>query len=516
MSLESAIIEKVSFSGFLFTNDFIVLLPEFFLISTGIFLLVYSVVFSTSATYNYPLLSYNVGWLTILTFLYTIILISNAKVDNAIVLYNTLIIDDFSQFAKICCLLASGCSILISTQYLKSESLNASESMILILLATVGMVFCISSADFISLYLTIELQSLAFYVLAALKRNSEFSTEAGIKYFLLGAFSSGLLLFGCSLIYGFTGTISFVECAKLFTETSTSTGSSVANSACELAIIFLLTGFLFKIAAAPFHNWSPDVYEGAPTPVTAFFTIAPKLAFFAVFIRLFLESFFDFINTWQMILILTSIFSMILGAFGALAQNKIKRFLAFSSISHAGYLLIGFASANIEGIQSFLLYIIVYIVMNVIAFSIILSGTRHTKHSNNTVVHMKYITDLAYLAKTNPILAITFTVTMFSMAGVPPFAGFYSKAFLFFAALNSNLGVLAVLGVLTSVLTCFYYLRIIRIMYFSVPKTWCNSVQVPRENAYILALSFFFLTFFVVNPTPLYLVIHKAALALCI
>lgn len=514
MSLESAIIEKVSFSGFLFTNDFIALLPEIFLITTGISLLVYSVVFSTSATYNYPLLSYNVGWLTILTFLYVIILISNAKIDNAIVLYNTLIIDNFSQFAKICCLLASGCSILISTNYLKSESLNASESMILILLATVGMVFCISSADFISLYLTIELQSLAFYVLAALKRNSEFSTEAGIKYFLLGAFSSGLLLFGCSLIYGFTGTLSFIECAKIFTETSTSLSSSVANSACELAIVFLLTGFLFKIAAAPFHSWSPDVYEGAPTPVTAFFTIAPKIAFFAVFIRLFLESFFDFINTWQMILILVSSFSMILGAFGALAQNKIKRFLAFSSISHAGYLLVGFASANIEGIQSFLLYIIVYIVMNIIAFSIILSGTRHTK--NHMISHLKYITDLAYLAKTNPVLAVTFTVTMFSMAGVPPFAGFYSKAFLFFAAINSNLGVLAVLGVLTSVLTCFYYLRIVRIMYFSVPKTWCNSIQVPRENAYLLALSFFFLTFFVVNPTPLYLLVHKAAIALCV
>ncbi|MBJ6361734.1 NADH-quinone oxidoreductase subunit N [Paenibacillus sp. MAHUQ-46] len=518
MYLNQPIYNQVSFSSFLFENDYLALIPEIFLISAGIFLLVYGCIFSTSSTYNFPILSTNIGWFVILTFIYTILLIYNAEINNAILLYNTLVIDDFTQFIKICCLLASAVTILISLDYLKAKSLNAFESMILILLATVGMLFLISSADFISLYLTIELQSLAFYVLAALKRNSEFSTEAGIKYFLLGAFSSGLLLFGCSLIYGFTGTISFSECAKLFAGTA-GLSESISTStfsipACQLGIIFLLTGFLFKIAAAPFHMWSPDVYEGAPTPVTTFFTVTPKLAFFAAFLRLFLEGFYDLIDTWQTVIIISSSISMILGAFAALTQNKIKRFLAFSSISHAGYLLVGFACASIEGVQSLLLYLIVYIVMNIAVFAIILSGTRHTK--NHTLSQIKYITDLAYLAKTNPLIAITFTITMFSMAGIPPFAGFYSKAFLFFSALSSNLGLLAILGILTSVLTCFYYIRLIRIMYFSIPKTWCNSVRIPRGNAYILALSFYFLTFFIFYPAPLYLVVHKAALALCI
>lgn len=510
----STFYKQVSFSSFLFENDFIALFPELFLLTTGIFLLAYGCLTSTSSSYNYPLLSYNMSWFVALTFLYTILLIYNAQINNAILLYNTLVIDDFTQFMKISCLLASTVCILISLDYFRSESLNAFESLILILFATAGMLFCISSADFISMYLTIELQSLCFYVLAALKRNSEFSTEAGIKYFLLGAFSSGLLLFGCSLIYGFTGTLSFSECAKIFAGTTTFSSYSFSIPACQLGLIFLLVGFLFKIAAAPFHMWSPDVYEGAPTPVTAFFTITPKLAFFAVFIRLYLESFYDLMETWQTVIILASSASMVIGAFAALSQNKIKRFLAFSSISHAGYLLIGFACGSIEGIQSLLLYLIVYIFMNIAVFAIVLSGTRHSK--NHTILHIKYITDLAYLAKTNPVLAITFTITMFSMAGVPPFAGFYSKAFLFFAALSSNLGFLAVLGVLTSVLTCFYYIRLIRIMYFSTPKTWCSSARVPRANAYALSLSFFFLTFFIAYPAPLYLLIHKAALALCL
>ena len=239
------------------------------------------------------------------------------------------------------------------------------------------MLFLVSSADFISMYLAIELQSLCFYVIAAIKRNSEFSTEAGLKYFLLGAFSSGLLLFGCSLIYGFTGVTNFSELAKIFTGgTQEILLSTSSLPACELGMVFLLVGFLFKIAAAPFHMWSPDVYEGAPTSVTAFFMITPKAALFGVFLRIFLESFYDFFLPWQKILIVSSVTSMIIGSFAALSQTKIKRLLAFSSIGHVGYLLAGFACGTIEGIQALLIYLVVYIVMNINMFAFLLCPVR--------------------------------------------------------------------------------------------------------------------------------------------
>lgn len=376
------------------------------------------------------------------------------------------------------------------------------------------MLFLVSSSDFISMYLAVELQSLCFYVIAAIKRNSEFSTEAGLKYFLLGAFSSGLLLFGCSLIYGFTGVTNFSELAKIFTGGTEGILLSTSSlPACELGMVFLLVGFLFKIAAAPFHMWSPDVYEGAPTSVTAFFMITPKAAILAVFLRIFLESFYDFFLSWQSLVILASMSSLVIGSLAALSQTKIKRLLAFSSIGHVGYLLAGFACGTIEGIQALLIYLVVYIVMNINMFAFLLCSVRRdTSYSTSRI---KYITDLSYLAKTNPILALTFTITMFSMAGIPPLAGFYSKAYLFFATMSSGLYSLAIFGVLTSVLSCFYYIRLVKIIYFEVPKTWCSYTQVPSQNALTLGLSLFFILFLMMYPSPLHLITHKVSLVLC-
>jgi proton-translocating NADH-quinone oxidoreductase chain N len=506
------------FQASLFDNDFGALFPEFFLVSSAIFLLVYGVIYSTSKTQNYPVLLNNISWLSMLALIYTLLLIINNPLKNASLLYNTLIIDDFTKFLKILVLASSFFSIYISIDYIKQESLNAFEYILLILLSTCSMFFLISTADFISLYLAVELQGLCFYVLAALKRNSEFSTEAGLKYFLLGAFSSGLLLFGCSLLYGFTGVTNFSELGKIFTGGTLDILASTSSlPACELGMVFLLVGFLFKTTAAPFHMWSPDVYEGAPTGVTAFFMITPKAALFAVFLRLFYVGFYDFLVPWQKIFLISSIISLIVGTLSALSQTKIKRLLAFSSIGHVGYLLAGFACGTIEGVQALLIYLFVYILMNINIFAIILcSMRREYTYGRKSVPRIKYITDLAFLAKTNPLLALTLTITMFSMAGIPPLAGFYSKAFLFFALMSSTLYVVAVIGVLASVLSCFYYIRLVKIMYFEAPQTWCSFSQVPRENALTLGISLFFIVLLMAYPSPLHLLTHKVALSLCL
>jgi NADH:ubiquinone oxidoreductase subunit 2 (subunit N) len=496
--------------------------------------------------------------------------------------YNTLIIDDFTYFFKILLLSSSFCAILISFDFSsrahqesRSENLlHAFEYMILMLFSTASMLFMISSFDFISMYLTVELQSLCFYVLAASKRNSEFSTEAGLKYFILGAFSSGILLFGCSMIYGFTGITNFGELAKVLTGSqeviygsipATSLWSEIheglhlhsANGAATgvvgglyplwssqssgiiIGIIFLAVGFLFKLTAAPFHMWAPDVYEGSPTGITAFFSIAPKIAILGVFLRLFLYSFYDLMLPWQKIILFCSIASMIVGALAAMSQHKIKRLLAYSSIGHIGYILLGLSCATIEGIEALFIYLIIYVIMTINLFAIILSlrvaapfsavghvgnwranptpknlGESSQSEANSGTYHLKYISDLGMLAKTNPILAFTLTCTLFSMAGIPPLAGFCSKFYIFFAALSSSLYLLAFIGVLTSVVSCFYYIRLIKIMYFEKPTQFISYQQMDKEKSILIGLTLFFMIFFFLYPSPLFLVAHKVAISL--
>jgi proton-translocating NADH-quinone oxidoreductase chain N len=399
-------------------------------------------------------------------------------------------------------------AIFVSFDYFKQESMYVFEYMILLVLSTCSMLLMISSYDFISMYLTIELQSLCFYVLAASKRNSEFSTEAGLKYFLLGAFSSGLLLFGFSLLYGFTGMIHFEDLARLFTGFGTMSHDLFLGIL--VGILFLAVGFLFKITAAPFHMWAPDVYEGAPTSVTAFFALAPKIAILGVFLRLFFLSFFDFFYSWQSIFLLCSLCSMIVGSLAAMSQKKMKRLLAFSSIGHIGYILLGFSCGTVEGLQAILLYLVIYVLMTLNIFSAILA----LKNQENNL-RIKYISDLGLLGSTNPVLAFTMAMTLFSMAGIPPLAGFCSKFYIFFAALGSSLYVLAIVGVLTSCISCFYYIRIIKIMYFEQPTQWIVFQQVDQQKALMLASTLFFILFFFAYPSPLFLLSHKAALALC-
>nr|YP_009310460.1 NADH dehydrogenase subunit 2 [Pyramimonas parkeae]YP_009310495.1 NADH dehydrogenase subunit 2 [Pyramimonas parkeae]AOT98928.1 NADH dehydrogenase subunit 2 [Pyramimonas parkeae]AOT98930.1 NADH dehydrogenase subunit 2 [Pyramimonas parkeae] len=482
----------------LFLNDFKLAIPELFLISISIFLLVYGVIYSTSDFKGYPILSSNISRLALVTLCFSIILVMNHPIEEAVFFSQSLILDDFSSFLKVLILICSFTSILISLDYLKEEKLNSFEPIILILISTGSMLLMVSSYDFLSMYLGIELQSLCFYVLAACKRDSEFSTEAGIKYFLLGAFSSGLLLFGCSLIYGFTGLIHFEELAKVFS------GIEHTN-AIKLGILFLAVGFLFKLTAVPFHMWAPDVYEGAPNSITAFFLITPKIAILGLFVRLFLYSFYDFLFSWQVILLISSIASMILACFAAMAQKKIKRLLVYSAIGHVGYMLLAFSCGNLKGIQALFLYLVIYLIMTINMFASILS-----------LRHVKYIGDLHQLVRTNPLLSITMGVNLFSIAGIPPLAGFCSKFYLFFAALSSSLYLGALVGVLTSVISCFYYIRLIKIIYFESPKTWIYYSTIDKEKSLILAITSFFILFFFSYPSPLFIFTHKIALAFII
>ena len=499
----------------MFDNDFLGLLPEIFLVNATIVLLIYGAIFSTSKKYNYPPLVRNVAWLGLFSIVVTIILVATSHVTTANLCYNTLIIDDFTYFCKIALLLSTASTILMSLQYFKQETVNTFESIVLILLSTCSMLFMISAYDLIAIYLAIELQSLCFYVIAASKRTSEFSTEAGLKYFILGAFSSGILLFGCSLIYGFTGVTNLEELAKIFTgyeiafpfeETQGHfLGQLQFNPAgVFMGILFVAVGFLFKITAVPFHMWAPDVYEGSPTFVTAFFSIAPKIAILANMLRVFIFSVYD--PTWQQLFVFSSIASMTLGAIAGLAQNKVKRLLAYSSIAHVGYMLIGFSCGTIEGIQSLLIAIFIYVLMTINAFAIVLALRQN---------RLKYISDLGALARTNPILAMTFAITMFSYAGIPPLAGFCSKFYLFFAALGCGAYLLALVGIITSVISCFYYIRFVKVMYFDTPSTWILYKTMDREKSLLLGITLFGIIFFFLYPSPIFLVTHQMALSLC-
>ena len=485
----------------LFENDFYALFPELFLTTTTLILLVFGVIWSTSKTHGYPVLVHTVAWLGVWCVVCAFGLTVHMPFSVMVCFYNTFVIDELTFLLKAMILASTCAALLMSMEYLKTSLLNVFEYSILLLLSSVSMLFLVSSYDFISMYLAIEMQSLCLYVLAASKRHSEFSTEAGLKYFLLGAFSSGVLLFGCSLVYGFTGMTNFEDVAKCLAGSWDTQHSAVHIGMCLLSI-----GFLFKLTAAPFHFWAPDVYEGAPTSVTAFFALTPKIALLGVFIRLLLCSFYDLLFAWQYVLFFCSVCSLLIGAFGALAQKKIKRLLVYSSIGHVGYLLIGLCCGTVEGLHAVLLYLVIYVLMTVNIFAIVLASVDHSYTSR-----LKYIQDLGFLSQTHPILAVTLSATLFSMAGIPPLAGFCSKFYLFFAAMSSSLYGLAILGVLSSVVSCFYYIRLIKIMYFEAPSHAITFAPMDREKATLIGLTTMFIVFFFLCPHSVFLWTYKVA-----
>jgi NADH-quinone oxidoreductase subunit N len=363
------------------------------------------------------------------------------------------------------------------------------EYTVLLLLAVLGMMLMVSAGDLIALFLGIELQSLALYVIAAIRRDSVRSSEAGLKYFVLGSLSSGMLLYGCSLIYGFTGSVDFSVIA-----TAASGQPTAQTLGLTVGLVFLLVGIAFKIAAVPFHMWTPDVYEGAPTPVTAFFAAAPKLAAMALLIRVLLTAFPGIASQWQQIIVFLSVASMLLGAFAAIGQSNIKRLMAYSSIGHVGYALIGIAANSEAGTQSVLVYLAIYLFMTVGAFACILS----MRVKNGLI---EDIDALSGLAKTNLPMAFVLAMVLFSMAGIPPLAGFFAKFYVFAAAIQSELYALAVIGVLASVIAAYYYLRVVKIMFFDDPQA--SFLPVERGAGFVMTVSGLFLLLFVLLPAPL-------------
>jgi len=394
------------------------------------------------------------------------------------------VVDDFARFLKAVALIGSAVTLVMSRNYLANQA-KIFEYAILVLLSTLGMMVLISAADLIVLYLGLELMSLALYVVAASHRDNAKSTEAGLKYFVLGALSSGMLLYGASLIYGFTGTISFAGIAAAAT-----TGSI----GILFGIVFLLVGLCFKVSAVPFHMWTPDVYEGAPTPVTAFFASAPKVAAMAVFTRVVLTAFPGLTHEWRQIITFVSIASMALGSFAAIGQKNIKRLMAYSSIGHMGFALVGLASGTAEGAQGVLIYLAIYVVMTLGSFSIILTMRRNGRP-------IEQISDFAGLSRTNPTIAFLFAMLLFSLAGVPPLAGFFAKWYVFVAAIHSGLFILAVLGVLTSVIGAFYYLSIVKTMYFDEPKGALDPIG--GELRAVVAVAGLLNILYFVYPAPL-------------
>jgi NADH-quinone oxidoreductase subunit N len=397
-----------------------------------------------------------VSWLSIGVLILIFLLTTLGGGDRRVGFYGMFVTDAFAVFMKALVLLGSAVTILMGMRYNEEQGISRFEFPVLILLATTGMMVMVSANDLITLYVGLELQNLALYVVASFNRDSTRSSEAGLKYFVLGALSSGMLLYGASMVYGFAGTTAFDDLTKLMT------GAATAETGILVGLVFVVVGLAFKVSAVPFHMWTPDVYEGAPTPVSAFFAVAPKLAALALFIRFMIAPFGPLIAEWRQVIVFLSIASILLGAVAAIAQENIKRLMAYSSISHVGYLLIGLAAGTAEGIRGVLVYSTIYLFMTVGAWAVILCMRRRE-------LRLEGISDLAGLSQSQPGIALALAIFMFALSGVPPTAGFFGKLYVFLAAINAHLVGLAVIGVLASVVSAFYYLRVVKVMYFDEP-----------------------------------------------
>ena len=421
--------------------------PEIFISLSIMFLLILGVFKENSQNLIHNL---SIGSLLITG----VLIYNNRIVENIFLFDSSYVVDALSSFMKILTVISGAFALLISKKYLKIFKIFLIEYPILILSSTLGMMVMISSNDLMVFYIGLELQSLALYVLASFNRDQLKSSESGLKYFVLSALSSGLLLYGCSLIYGFSGSTNFI----IIGDTMNSTHYGLT-----FGIVFILVGLAFKISAVPFHMWAPDVYEGSPTSVTLFFAIVPKIAALTVFIRFLYVPFFTMIDQWQPILIFLSIASMIFGAVAAIGQKNLKRLVAYSSIGHIGYALAGLSVGTNEGIQSSIVYISVYIVMNLGLFSCLLMMKRNDEY-------FETIDDLSGLSKNHPVLSLSLLVILFSLAGIPPLAGFFAKFYIFRSVIEQSMYFLAIVGLLSTVIAAFYYLRIIKVIYFDKEK----------------------------------------------
>ncbi len=477
-------------------------LPELFLGLAIMAMLMFGVFQKTGDKGQDVKTSRMISVLSVITLILALLLVSALTGPRLLTFSNMFISDTFAVFTKILVLIGSALAIIISQGFLERHNMARFEYSILIVFAVLGMMMMISANDLIALYVGLEMQSLSLYVIAAFQRDDTRSTEAGLKYFVLGAVASGMLLYGSSLIYGFTGTTNFDQLNAVFQAGH----EGGVNIGVIFGIVFILAGLAFKVSAVPFHMWTPDVYEGAPTPVTAFFSVAPKIAALALFIRVMVGPFGALLAEWQQIVVFISVASMLLGAFAAINQRNIKRLMAYSSIGHVGYALIGLAVGNEAGIRGMLVYLAIYLFMNIGTFACILCMRRGDKMVED-------IDDLAGLGKTHPMLALAFGVFMFSMAGIPPLAGFFGKLYIFLPAIEEGLYGLAVIGVLSSVVAAFYYLRIVQIIYFEDTDQVLDK-PVSRDLALVITATGLLITFFFVYPAPVLAAAAAAAKAL--
>ena len=460
-------------------ENFNFILPEIFISLSIMFLLILGVFKKNSANIVYSL--------SIVSLIIILALTVNFDLQEEIFLFNNSFnIDQLAIFMKIITIL-SGIFVLISSyKYIKLIKIFKIEYPILILCSMLGMFVMISSYDLIVFYIGLELQSLALYVLAAFDRNSTKSSEAGLKYFVLSALSSGLLLYGCSLIYGLSGSTNF----NIISETILS--SEYGNI---FGIVFIIVGLAFKISAVPFHMWAPDVYEGSPTSVTLFFAIVPKIAALTIFIRFLYVPFIALIDQWQTIIIFLSLASMIFGAISAIGQKNLKRLIAYSSIGHMGYALAGLSVGTNAGIQSSITYMCIYVIMNLGIFCALFMLKRHDKFYEN-------LDDLSGLSKNHPILSLSLLILLFSLAGIPPLAGFFAKFYIFMAVIEKSMYLVALVGLISTVVSAYYYLKVIKIIYFDKP------IEKYDEEDYIglkisLALSTILILLYFIYPSGL-------------
>ncbi|MHB1217626.1 MAG: NADH-quinone oxidoreductase subunit NuoN [Alphaproteobacteria bacterium] len=458
-------------------------LPEIFMAVSGMVLLMAGVFRGDRATRA-------VSWAVVAVFIVTAFLISRVSGPSVLTFDGMFIADGFAVFMKQLALAGSALALIMSIGFNEREGIARFEFPILFLYATLGMMMMISANDLLALYVGLELQSLCLYVVAAYRRDNLRSSEAGLKYFVLGALSSGMLLYGISLVYGFAGTTRFDTLFEVLSSAEAGPPLGVL-----VGLVFIAAGLAFKVSAVPFHMWTPDVYEGAPTPVTAFFAAAPKVAATALFVRVMVGPFFAMFFQWQQIIVFVSLASMALGAFAAINQSNIKRLMAYSSIGHIGYALVGLAAGSEAGIGGLLVYMAIYVAMGIGTFGCILCMRRKGRM-------VETISDLSGLARTNPALALAMAIFMFSMAGIPPLAGFFGKFFVFKAAIQAELYTLAVVGVLTSVVAAFYYLRIVKVMYFDEAAEAFER-PIGATLTVVIGATALFTLLLVVNPGPL-------------
>lgn len=488
--------------------DLLFLIPEIFLIFSIIVILIYSICTSTKYTllnnkkYNTPILTTTITNLIIfISFILLILYFQNLM--NFRILFNgQFIISYYTQIGKIIIFSITILCLMTFSSYFKNNQINNYEYLILILISILSICLLLNTNDLLHYYIIIELQSLCFYTITALKKNNIYSSEAGLKYFILGSIISGLLLFGIALLYGITGLTNLKE-LSIFLITTTSS----SNKLLIFSFILIYVSLLFKLTIAPFHVWAPDVYEGTPSIITLFFNSVPKFSLILIFIKILNIVFFNLINIWQILLTINILLSLIIATFNTFKQYKIKRFLIFSSMTHIGYILLGITTGTIEGIQSTFVYLIIYILSILNIWSIY-------SYLNNKI---KYLSDLSYLYSYNKTLGLSFIITMFSMAGVPPMAGFLAKFYSFFVCIENNFILLASIGIILSIICLFYYIRFLKIIYFEKTNNFLIlSHTLNKSTSLVISLTSILLIYVFINPSSIFIIAHKLALSLCL